>query len=460
MKACEEHRIKLNVHAIKGEEVKTTDTSADIKAVKAHTVSSKSHRAPKTVSFTVPTLSRPDFAAWRNGSGNHWYFGLLAAVFLVIALVAGFGGAWLEQHGNQTSNLNGSLSNQKRIVTSQSQLINQIAKTVGPSVVSVNVNITAAANSQDIFSPFGFTQPTNEQAAGTGIILSESGIIVTNRHVVPEGTTNVSVTLSDGSELKDVTVLGRTSANDSLDVAFLKIKDAKGHHLTPAAVGDSSKVQVGDAVVAIGNALGQFQNTVTSGIISGYGRSVQAGSGNSLTSNSTENLDDLLQTDAAINEGNSGGPLVNLNGQVIGINTAIAGNSQNIGFAIPLNDLKGLIDQVLKTGKFSRPYLGVRYIPLTADVANQYGLSVNNGAFIAPSADPNISSVIAGGPAAAAGLQNSDIITQLDGKGIDQTHSLTSLLDQHQVGDQVSLSVLRNGQTLHVSVTLGTMPTN
>jgi serine protease Do len=224
-------------------------------------------------------------------------------------------------------------------------------------------------------------------------------------------------------------------------------------------------VAVGDDVVAIGNALGQFQNTVTSGIISGYGRSVQASSDNSgnlgsLSSSDTENLDDLFQTDAAINEGNSGGPLVNLNGQVIGINTAIASGSQNIGFAIPINDVKGLINQVLKSGKFARPYLGVRYIPLTADVANEYSLSTQNGAFIAPSADPTQPSVIAGSPADSAGLQENDIITALDGTPIDQAHSLTSLLDQHQPGDQVSLTVLRNGQTLHVNVTLGSMPSS
>jgi len=216
--------------------------------------------------------------------------------------------------------------------------------------------------------------------------------------------------------------------------------------------------------VAIGNALGQFQNTVTSGIISGYGRSVQAsGSGGSLGSlsgASTENLDDLFQTDAAINEGNSGGPLVNLNGQVIGINTAIASNSQNIGFAIPINDIKGLINQVLKTGKFQRPYLGVRYIPLTADVANEFSLSTQAGAFIAPSNDPTSPSVIAGSPAASAGLQDNDIITALDGTPINQANSLTSLLDQHQPGDQISLTVLRNGQALHVSVTLGSMPSS
>jgi S1-C subfamily serine protease len=266
--------------------------------------------------------------------------------------------------------------------------------------------------------------------------------------------------LSDGTELKNVSVVGRTSDSDTLDVAFLKVNDLKGHKLTPAVIGDSSKVQVGDDVVAIGNALGQFQNTVTSGIISGYGRSVQAGDSGDSTGASAENLVDLFQTDAAINEGNSGGPLVNLNGQVIGINTAIAGNAQNIGFAIPINDVKGLIDQVVKTGKFARPYLGVLYIPLTADVANEYNLSVQNGAFVAPTNDSANPSVLPNSPAAHAGLQTKDVITQVDGTRIDQTHSLTALLDQHQPGDEITLTVLRGGKTIHVGVTLGTAPSN
>jgi S1-C subfamily serine protease len=175
-------------------------------------------------------------------------------------------------------------------------------------------------------------------------------------------------------------------------------------------------------------------------------------------SSATENLDNLFQTDAAINEGNSGGPLVNLNGQVIGINTATAGGAQNIGFAIPVNDIKGLIDQVVKTGKFARPYLGVAYIPLTADVANTYGLSVQNGAFIAPSNDPANPSVIAGGPAAAAGVQEKDIITAIDGTKLDQTNSLTSLLDKYQPGDKITLTILRGSSSKQISVTLGTMP--
>ena len=402
----------------------------------------------KTVSFTVPGALRT-----RRGRA-----GAVIALFLLAILLSGFGGAWLEVRHNQNNFIGGgSLSGQKKVVTSQSQLISQIARNVGPSVVSVNVNISSTSGNQGGFGLFGFSQPENEQAAGTGIIISAAGLVITNRHVVPDGTTSVSVTLSDGTELKNVSVIGRTSSSDSLDIAFLKINDAKGHKLAPAAIGDSSTVQVGDDVVAIGNALGQFQNTVTSGIISGYGRSVQAGNASG-SGSSTENLDDLFQTDAAINEGNSGGPLVNLNGQVIGINTATAGNAQNIGFAIPVNDIRGLIDQVVKTGKFARPYLGVRYIPLTADVANEFNLTVNNGAFIAPSSDPTSPSVISDSPADHAGLQVNDIITQMNGSSIDQTHDLTSLLDQHQPGDKITLTVLRNGQTLRVNVTLGSMP--
>ncbi|HSX45432.1 MAG TPA: trypsin-like peptidase domain-containing protein [Candidatus Saccharimonadia bacterium] len=379
------------------------------------------------------------------------------AIFVAAIILAGFSGAWLENHHNQGSGIiNTSVGTQKKVVTSTSQLISQIAKTVGPSVVSVNVNISSNSNGQAGFGLFGFSQPEQEQAAGTGIIIDSSGLIVTNRHVVPEGTTNVSVTLSDGTELKNVSVVGRTAETDSLDIAFLKINDAQGHKLTPAVLGDSSTVQVGDDVVAIGNALGQFQNTVTSGIISGYGRSVQAS--DSSGTSAAENLDNLFQTDAAINEGNSGGPLVNLNGQVIGINTAVAGNAQNIGFAIPINDVKGLIDQVVKTGKFSRPYLGVRYVPLTSDVANEFDLSVQNGAFIAPSDDPANPSVVSGSPADKAGLQSNDVITQVDGVNIDQTHSLTSLLSPHVPGDTVGLTVVRGDKTIHVNVTLSTAP--
>lgn len=400
-------------------------------------------------------FKRPDLSKLKN---KQWKPVGTIVAFLLAAAVFGYGGSWLQNHNSLSDGIiTSSVGSQKKVVTSTSQLISQIAKTVGPSVVSVNVDINGSSSGSSGFGLFGFSQPESEQAAGTGIIISSEGIVMTNRHVVPEGTTKVSVTLSDGTELKNVTVLGRTSSSDNLDVAFLKINDTNGHKLTPATIGDSSKVQVGDDVVAIGNALGQFQNTVTSGIISGYGRTVTA-SDSSGSSSSSENLDNLFQTDAAINEGNSGGPLVNLNGQVIGINTAIAGNAQNIGFSIPINDVKGLIDQVVKSGKFSRPYLGVRYVPLTADVANEYGLSVQKGAFVPPSSDPSSPSVIADSPADKAGLKENDIITQVNGTDIDESHSLTSLLSPHQPGDKITLTILRDHDTKKIDVTLGTLP--
>jgi S1-C subfamily serine protease len=369
---------------------------------------------------------------------------------LIASLSMGFFGGWLgsERHDNeQVGNTGISRANQQAVLN-ESELISAIAKNVGPSVVSVNVT----SQSQQM-SFFGFSQPSEERGAGTGIIISDKGYVLTNRHVVPAGTTDLSVTLSDGTELTSVTVVGRTSESDSLDVAILKINDTKGKKLVAANLADSSKVQVGDRVIAIGNALGQFQNTVTSGIISGFGRSLEAGD----SSGSSETLQNMFQTDAAINQGNSGGPLVDASGNVIGINTAVAGGTaQNIGFAIPINDAKGLIKSVLDTGKFQRPYLGVRYVSLTDDYAYQYNLSVKRGAYVAPGAGR--SSIIAGSPADKAGLQEKDVITKVNGTSIDENHSLTSLVGQNTVGDEVTLSVVRDGKTIEVKVRLEAAP--
>jgi S1-C subfamily serine protease len=444
-----------------------TESNTKADGQDSHSVSSKASRlGNKTITVTIPTI---DTSKVKAPESRRVRYGLFAFAFIIVSVVSGVFGGWLFTRNNSNGMLGVSLSNQKQIVTSDSQLITAIAKSVGPSVVSVNVNIQQAGSSTGGFGLFGFSQPKQMQAAGTGIIISSGGLIVTNRHVVPVGTTSVSVTLSNGTELKDVSVLGRTSASDSLDIAFLKINNTKGQKLTPAIIGNSAQMQVGNSVVAIGNALGQFQNTVTSGIISGYGRSVAAsdggGSGSSTnvfgapsSTNSAENLNDLFQTDAAINEGNSGGPLVNLNGQVIGINTAIAGNAQNIGFAIPINEVKGLINQVVKTGKFKLPYLGVRYIPLTADVANEYNLSVQSGAFVAPSNNTTTPSVVQGSPASQSAIEVSDIITAVNGTPVNQGNSLNSLLDQYIPGTNVTLTVIRNNKTIQINTTLGTDP--
>lgn len=374
---------------------------------------------------------------------------IASVVFVLFACLSfGFLGGWLGALSQSKGGLDvKSPEAKQQVIASESQLISEIAKNVGPSVVSVSVTSRAQGG---FFGSYGQL----EQSAGTGVIISDDGYIITNRHVIPAGTTSVTVTLSDGTQLDNVKVVGRTSENDSLDIAFLKVTDKKGKTLKPADLGDSSKMQVGDKVVAIGNALGQFQNTVTSGIISGYGRSVEAGDG---SGSATETLQNLFQTDTAINRGNSGGPLVNTSGQVIGINTAVAGNAENIGFAIPINDVKGLINSVLKDGKLSRPYLGVRYITLTDSVASQLNLSVKRGAYLAPGQGGE-APVISGSPADKAGLKEGDIITKIDNTNIDENHSLTSLVGQKSVGDKISVTYIRDGAQKTVTATLEAVP--
>jgi serine protease Do len=381
---------------------------------------------------------------------------LTLALFLIVTLGLGFAGGWLGAASRSSTATN--VTEQKTVLTSQAAVVSSIAQDVGPSVVSVNVTGQSAGSAFDNFFGYGYGGGSQtERSAGTGMILTSDGLIMTNRHVVPDGTTNVSVTLSDGTVYDNVKVVGRTSDSDSLDVAFLQIQDTKGKKLTPIKLGDSSKVKIGDPVVAIGNALGQFQNTVTSGIISGYGRSVQASASDG---SSAENLDDLFQTDAAINEGNSGGPLVDLNGEVIGMNTAIASDSQNIGFAIPINDLSGLVASVEQTGKLQRPYLGVVYVPITKDIAEQYNLTVDQGAYIPKEIQIGEQTVLSNGPAAKAGVQEGDVITKVDSTSINQTASLTSVLGKHKVGDKVTLTIIRGGKTITLDVTLGTAPTS
>ncbi len=377
---------------------------------------------------------------------------LLALVFLlIISTSAGFIGGWIGSNSRGLGlNVNDvSDETKQQIVLSESSVISEIAKNEGPSVVSVNS--TRQGYSNDFF---GFSRPYSEEGAGTGIIISDDGYIVTNRHVVPSGVTKVTVVLSDGTELDDVTVVGRTSDSDPLDVAFLKIGDKKGKELKAAKLGDSSKVQVGDKVIAIGNALGQFQNTVTAGIISGYGRTVTAGD-----ESTSETLQNLFQTDAAINPGNSGGPLVNINGEVIGINTAVAGYAENIGFAIPINDISGLIKSVLETGKLSRPYLGVRYVSLTDDIAFQYELGVKRGAYIVPS-EGGEASILAGSPAEKAGLKEGDVIIKVNEHTVDDKNSLVSVLGRFKVGESVTITIHRDGSEMQLQATLEAAPEN
>jgi serine protease Do len=362
---------------------------------------------------------------------------ILAIVLLCFGV--GFGGGLLgaRAYNNGTRYSANSIAAKQQFISDESSLISSIAKTVGQSVVSVDVH--TQVTSQDFF---GVNQAQSQEAAGTGFIISADGIVVT------------SVTLSDGTHYDDVDVVGRTSANSSQDVAFLKINDLKGKKLVPAALGDSGKMRIGDRVIAIGNALGQFQNTVTSGILSGFGRDVVAGDESGSQSN--ESLTDLFQTDAAINQGNSGGPLVNINGEVIGINTAIASGAQNIGFAQPINDVKGLISSVLGGGKLQQPYLGVRYVSLTNDLAKEFNLKTTRGAYVTSGSGQE--AVVKGSPADKAGLEDHDVITKVNNITIDDKTSLTAALSRFKVGDKVTLTIVRDGKNITKEVTLDNVP--
>jgi len=319
------------------------------------------------------------------------------------------------------------------IKTQQEVDIASIVSKVSPSVVS----ITTKSQAETYFGV------ADQEGAGTGIVVSADGYVMTNKHVV-NGADTVGVVLADGTAYDNVRVIGTDPLND---VAFLKIPNVS--NLTPVELGNSSSIRVGQQVVAIGNSLGQYQNTVTSGIISGTGRPVSAQSGDG---GSVESLTDLLQTDAAINPGNSGGPLLNMAGQVIGMNTAVAADAQGIGFAIPVNGMKGVLKGVLDKGEVQRAFLGVSYIPVTPETAKQYNLSAKSGAYVFSGSSS--ASVASGSPADKAGIKEKDVITKINDVEIGTNGALSTLVGEYAPGDTITLTLLRDGKEQTVKATL------
>lgn len=338
-----------------------------------------------------------------------------------------------------------------KVVSEESVTVNDV-KQIGPSVVTV-VEIAPAQSQQSFnfgpFQIFGLPQPQPNQSPspasiGSGFIVSSDGLIVTNKHVVGDVGVKYQVITSNDKQY-NVQQVYRDPLND---IAVLKIdpNENPGQALKPAVLGDSSNLEVGQFVVAIGTALGQFKNTVTTGVISGLGRGITAGD---QFQGYAERLDNVIQTDAAINPGNSGGPLVNSSGQVIGINTAVAQNGQNIGFALPVNTVKSSLDNFNQHGQFNRPYLGVSYKMITKDVALLN--DVVQGAYV--------QTVVSGSPSEKAGIQQQDIIIKFDGKTVEAgSGELSSLIANKKPGDTVPLTVWRNGKTIDLTATLVTAP--
>jgi 2-alkenal reductase len=307
--------------------------------------------------------------------------------------------------------------------------ITQAVQKVGSAVVTVVGSIPG----QSTF----FGQTADQTVSGSGVFISADGYVLTNNHVV-EGTSAVSLVLADGSE-QIATIVG---ADPYSDIAVLK---TDGNVPAVAALGNSDLLQPGESVIAIGSPLGDFKNTVTVGVVSATGRSIDTGQG--------YQVEDLIQTDAAINHGNSGGPLVDLAGEVIGINTLIVRGTgsgdvaEGLGFAIPINTAQAVAQQIIQKGYFARPYMGVRFQPINPDISARYNLAVQWGIYV--------TQVVSGSPADKAGLKEADIIIKLDDTALDESHSYINTLFAYKAGDQVNLSVMRDGKLIQVPITLG-----
>ena len=382
-------------------------------------------------------------------------------LLLVILMGAVLGGAYMDLLG-YVNKLNGYLPKQfqlpqvqspttvdlKQTVLTEESVVTTVAEQASPSVVTVSVTTSRQAMQPFFMDPFGMfggqspnnqpSQPeTNKQDIGSGFVVDGTqGLIVTNKHVVSDTNATYTVITKDDKEYT-VKKIYRDPTND---LAILKIDG----QLPAVEMGDSDKLKVGQFVIAMGTALGEFRNTVTTGVVSGLGRGINAGDA---FGGVAERLDNVIQTDAAINPGNSGGPILNSAGQVIGVNVAVAQQGQNIGFALPINVVKKSLDNFNTTGQFDRPFLGVQYRLIPKDTALMN--DVPEGAYVA--------NVVLGSPADKAGVKQGDIIIKLGDQNIkDATGGLASLINNLKVGQTVSVQIYRDGKTIDLPVTLQT----
>jgi serine protease Do len=379
-------------------------------------------------------------------------------VFIALAIVAGFLGGYVSNRTNPNyifSGLNGSANTKTSFA--QEEAITGIVKKYSPAVVSIIISKDVPVIERCYINPFGndpffqqffgnFLIPSEcqkgykkqEVGGGTGFIISQDGLILTNKHVVSD-TAAEYIVLTNDEKKYTATVLARDPLKD---LAVIKI-EASG--LPTAVLGDSDNVQIGQTVIAIGNALGEFRNTVSTGIVSGLARTIIASGGGQ-----SEELRNIIQTDAAINPGNSGGPLLNLHGEVIGVNVAVAEDAQGIGFALPINEAKKAVNGVKTQGKIVYPFIGINYVSITESVQKANDLPVSEGAWIKPQA----SAIVKDSPAEKAGLKSGDIITEINGEKITSKNILGDVIQKYNVGDSITLKVLRGSETLDIPIVL------
>jgi len=347
--------------------------------------------------------------------------------------------------------------------TSQEEAVIKVVEETSPAVVNIVITKDVPVIEEYYTSPFGdffgegfgFQIPQYRQkgtekkeiGGGSGFIVSEDGMVLTNKHVVLDEEAEYTVFTSEGKKFP-----AKVLAKDPFqDLAIIKIEGEEISFPT-VKLGNSDSLRIGQTVVAIGNALGEFRNTVSVGVISGLGRSITASGGNFV-----ETIEDVIQTDAAINSGNSGGPLLNLKGEVIGVNTATVLEAQNIGFTIPINKAKRDIEQVKKDGKITYAFIGIYYTLITSEIKEKYNLPVDYGAWIGRGSDgePSERATFANSAAEKAGIKRDDIILEFDGRKITQENSLAKIILDYKPGDEVNLKILRENQEKNIKIILG-----
>ncbi|MBP6856453.1 MAG: trypsin-like peptidase domain-containing protein [Candidatus Pacebacteria bacterium] len=424
-----------------------------------------------TTSFQ-DTISKNFIARIKNISIPPFWNGVLGAlvVFVVIAGVLYFYKGKIfnmlatDFYKESTAQLGGDAKNDEIKSFTQESFVVETVKKTNPAVVAIVVTKDVPKYETyyeqsnpfgNLFPGFSFETPKLKQngtekkeiGGGSGFFVSASGLLVTNRHVVSDKEAEYTVFTNDGKK-HDAKVLARDSV---LDIAVLQVS---GSGFTYLEFANSDQIQVGQSVIAIGNALAEFRNTVSVGVVSGLARSITASDG----AGKSELLDHVIQTDAAINPGNSGGPLLNLSGNVIGVNVAVAQGSENIGFALPANVVKNVVDSVRETGKIVRPYLGVRYAQITPTLKEKNNLSVDYGVIVSKGETKEDLAVIPGSPADKAGLLENDIILEADGKKLDSESNLSLIIRDKKVGDTLVLKVMSKGVTKDVRVVLEKAP--
>lgn len=433
----------------------------------------ETRHTPDTIDAPAPVTSHPALSV-----GSPQRCGRGGLFLLVVSMIlAGFAGGLLSplavrlyQERVQSKQDTVKTAKVKTTVVTEENMVPDLVEKKSPGVVSIVISkdVPRIKNSfgnsgpfgmLPFFDPFGSMQQQSPQSpqgtngsgtekqkvgSGSGFFITADGMIVTNKHVVADEQADYTVIDSNEKEYK-AKVLGRDPVND---IAIIKIE---GKSFPALDLGDSDKVRVGETVIAMGNPLGEFANSVSRGIVSGLKRNLDASSG---FGGDSERLTDIIQIDAAINPGNSGGPLFNLAGEVIGVNVAMAQGAQSIGFSLPINQVKHIADQVRTTGKISTPYLGIRSIVLTADIQKQNSLPFDYGALVLRGQTLTDFAVIPGSPADKAGIVESDIILEVNGTKVDANHPLTSFMARYVVGDVITLKVWHKGETKDIKVKL------